>query len=396
MKRGGTWSGRYRVIISGGSHSVTGKVQRSMTGNHILYTTPECRITQSNNVYSITSLIFFIKYTSISPSQSWFTRSGSILSLGYCASLGGHPPCKFHHEWNHQDLFTNNIYIAPSASFQIERAWLDYSLALSLSPISGTRATSCKSRTLSSTELNALPRALAAYWPTDWCKWMGKPGSLVGGGSVSGDYACPKGFTLEKGHVDQCNTARRHPNLPFRHQPYLSLAEFREKRLKVPRRNRSLLFRCQNRTWQSSCYYESFLYVLQTANAVGAILLVLTTMTTHLIAYFLPTILEKSTGFSVAKAQCSVAPPWAGAAVVMFICTIYSDKWHAHSSVLVENAVVELVGLEMLGYLEHLAPCVSSRTILTFHCPSNIHGQWKRAFTSTHSSAKAVSGTLLG
>lgn len=90
-------------------------------------------------------------------------RSGSILSLGHCASLGGHPPCKFYHERNHQDLFTNNIYIAPSASFQIERAWLDYSLALSLSPISGTRATSCKSRTLSSTELNALPRALAAY-----------------------------------------------------------------------------------------------------------------------------------------------------------------------------------------------------------------------------------------
>lgn len=119
-------------------------------------------------------------------------------------------------------------------------------------------------------------------------------------------------------------------------------------------------------------------------------------MTTYSSVYFLPTILEKSTGFSVAKAQCSVAPPWAGAAVVRFIYAIYSDKWHVHSSILVENAVVELVGLGMLGYLEHPAPCVSSRTILTFPCPSNFHGQWKRAFTLTHSSAKAVSETLLG
>ncbi|CAI7612890.1 unnamed protein product [Penicillium palitans] len=99
------------------------------------------------------------------------------------------------------------------------------------------------------------------------------------------------------------------------------------------------------------------------------------------IAYFLPTILEKSIGFSVAKTQCLVAPPWAGTAVVMFFQAIYSDKWHVHGSVLAGNVVVELVGFGMLGYLEHPAP--------------NIHGRWKRAFTSIHSSAKAVSETLL-
>ncbi|CRL29899.1 unnamed protein product [Penicillium camemberti] len=118
-------------------------------------------------------------------------------------------------------------------------------------------------------------------------------------------------------------------------------------------------------------------------------------MITCSIAFFLPTILEKSIGFSVAKTQCPVALPWAGTAVVMFFQAIYSDKWHVHGSVLAGNAVVELVGFGMLGYLEHPAPCVSSRTILTFPCPSNIHGRWKRAFTSIHSSAKAVSETLL-
>lgn len=54
-----------------------------------------------------------------------------------------------------------------------------------------------------------------------------------------------------------------------------------------------------------------------------AFLFGLTTTNSYAIAYFLPIILNEGMGFSVAKAQCLVAPPYAAAAIV---CSSFSSS----------------------------------------------------------------------
>lgn len=61
-------------------------------------------------------------------------------------------------------------------------------------------------------------------------------------------------------------------------------------------------------------------------------------------------------GFSVAKAQCLVAPPYAAAALVMFVQAIFADKWRIRGPVVAFNAAMGLVGLALMGYLESPAP----------------------------------------
>lgn len=87
-----------------------------------------------------------------------------------------------------------------------------------------------------------------------------------------------------------------------------------------------------------------------------AALYMFTTTNTYAIAYFLPIILEDSMGFSVAKAQCLVAPPYVAAAIVMFVQGRYADKWHVRGPIVAVNAAVAIVGLGLLGYLENAAP----------------------------------------
>jgi sugar phosphate permease len=87
-----------------------------------------------------------------------------------------------------------------------------------------------------------------------------------------------------------------------------------------------------------------------------AALYMLTTTNSYSIAYFLPIILEKSMHFSVAKAQCLVAPPYVAAAIVMYVQAIYSDKWRMRGPIVAGNALMGLLGLGLLGYLEDPAP----------------------------------------
>jgi predicted MFS family arabinose efflux permease len=87
-----------------------------------------------------------------------------------------------------------------------------------------------------------------------------------------------------------------------------------------------------------------------------AALYMLTTTNSYSIAYFLPIILEKSMHFSVAKAQCLVAPPYVAAAIVMYVQAIYSDKWRLRGPIVAGNAVMGLLGLGLLGYLDDAAP----------------------------------------
>lgn len=71
-----------------------------------------------------------------------------------------------------------------------------------------------------------------------------------------------------------------------------------------------------------------------------AALYMFTTTNSYAIAYFLPIILRDGMGFSVAKAQCLVAPPYCAAAVAMVIQAYYGDKWHLRGPIIIFNAAI--------------------------------------------------------
>ncbi|KAJ5995538.1 phthalate transporter [Penicillium waksmanii] len=137
---------------------------------------------------------------------------------------------------------------------------------------------------------------------------------------------------------------------------------------------------------RSDVYSEPFSLKSYLANAADSkvwaysLLYLLTTTNTYSIAFFLPIILQDSMGFSVAKAQCLVAPPYVAAALVMFVQAVFADKWRIRGPVVAFNAAIGLVGLALTGYLESPAPS------------NNIRGQWKRAFTS----ATLIGGGSIG
>lgn len=119
----------------------------------------------------------------------------------------------------------------------------------------------------------------------------------------------------------------------------------------------------------------------------------LTTTVTYAIAYFLPIILQEGMGFSVAAAQCLIAPPYVLAAIVMFAFAVAGDKYHIRSPFILFNGCLALLGLGLMGYTTNVGaryfgvflattaananvPCV-----LTWQA-NNIRGQWKRALCS--------------
>ncbi|KAH9207116.1 retrograde regulation protein 2 [Leptodontidium sp. 2 PMI_412] len=119
----------------------------------------------------------------------------------------------------------------------------------------------------------------------------------------------------------------------------------------------------------------------------------LTTINTYAIAYFLPVILRLGMGFSIAKAQCLVAPPYVAAAIVMFVCAAIGDKYHIRAPIIIGNAMLGLIGLPLLGYatnngvryfgvfLATIACNANIPAVLTYQA-NNIRGQWKRALCS--------------
>lgn len=70
----------------------------------------------------------------------------------------------------------------------------------------------------------------------------------------------------------------------------------------------------------------------------------LTTTNTYAIAYFLPIILQDGMGFSVAMAECLIAPPYVAAAIVMFAFAWLGDKYHLRSPFIIINGCLALIG----------------------------------------------------
>lgn len=119
----------------------------------------------------------------------------------------------------------------------------------------------------------------------------------------------------------------------------------------------------------------------------------LTTTCTYAIAYFLPIILEVGMGFSVAEAQCLIAPPYAVAGIVMFAFAWYGDKYHIRSPFIIFNGLVCMLGLGLLGLTKNVgvryfgvflavAACNTNIPCVLTWQANNIRGQWKRALCS--------------
>jgi MFS family permease len=138
-----------------------------------------------------------------------------------------------------------------------------------------------------------------------------------------------------------------------------------------------------------------------------AALYMFTTTNSYAIAYFLPIILRNGMGFSVAKAQCLVAPPYCAAALVMVVQAYYGDKWHLRGPIIVFNAAIGVLGLGLLGYdknngvryfgvfLATIAANANCPALLTYQS-NNIRGQWKRAFTSATLIGGGAIGGIIG
>lgn len=133
----------------------------------------------------------------------------------------------------------------------------------------------------------------------------------------------------------------------------------------------------------------------------------LSTTTSYAIAYFLPIILRGGLGFSIAKAQCLVAPPYVAAAIIMYAEAVMADRLHLRGPFVVINAIFGLIGLPLLGYAKNdsvryfgafLATTAGNANVpavLTYQA-NNIRGQWKRAFCSATLVGAGGVGGIIG
>jgi hypothetical protein len=76
----------------------------------------------------------------------------------------------------------------------------------------------------------------------------------------------------------------------------------------------------------------------------------LTTTNSYAIAYFLPVILVRGMGFSVAAGQCLVAPPYVAAGIAMYGMAVAGDKYRIRGPIVIFGALLGMIGLPMLGY----------------------------------------------
>lgn len=111
------------------------------------------------------------------------------------------------------------------------------------------------------------------------------------------------------------------------------------------------------------------------------------------LAYTLPVILNENLGFSVAAAQCLVAPPYVFAGILMSITGWCGDKYQIRGPIILINMAIALVGLPIMGW--HSNPAVryfgvflvtggtnSNMPAAMAFQANNVRGQWKRAFCS--------------
>jgi hypothetical protein len=80
----------------------------------------------------------------------------------------------------------------------------------------------------------------------------------------------------------------------------------------------------------------------------------MSTTVTYALAYFLPIILRNGMKFSLAKAQCLVAPPYAAAGIMMFVTGYIGDKYHIRGPIIIFNSTLAIIGLPLIGWVENV------------------------------------------
>jgi MFS transporter, ACS family, DAL5 transporter family protein len=98
-------------------------------------------------------------------------------------------------------------------------------------------------------------------------------------------------------------------------------------------------------------------------------------------------------GFSIGASQCLVAPPYAAAAIWMYVSAWFGDRFRTRGPLVAFNAILAIVGVCVLGFphnlggryfgvfLAAMGSNANVPTSLTYQA-NNIRGHWKRAFCS--------------
>ncbi|SMY23955.1 unnamed protein product [Zymoseptoria tritici ST99CH_1A5] len=130
-------------------------------------------------------------------------------------------------------------------------------------------------------------------------------------------------------------------------------------------------------------------------------------LVTYAVSYFLPIILRNTLGFSVVQAQCLTAPCYAFSFLLGFTESYLSDKYNLRGPVLIFNALLEIIGIAILGYASQpyvryfgaflITGGANSNipAIMTYQA-NNVVGQWRRAFTAATIVAAGGVGGVIG
>jgi len=138
-----------------------------------------------------------------------------------------------------------------------------------------------------------------------------------------------------------------------------------------------------------------------------ALIFCFSTTLTYALAYFLPVILNQNMGFSIAASQCLVAPPYAAAAIWMYLMGVVGDRYRLRGPLVVVNALLAIIGLPVMGfaaspgvrYFGVFLACMGGNanipTSMTYQA-NNIRGHWKRAFASASLVGMGGVGGIIG
>ena len=77
-------------------------------------------------------------------------------------------------------------------------------------------------------------------------------------------------------------------------------------------------------------------------------------------------------GFGVGASQCLVAPPYVLAAIWMYGCAYFGDKWHIRGPFILVNACIGLVGLGLMGFVKNVGAAYFGVFLITTACNANV------------------------
>ncbi|KAL4937803.1 hypothetical protein BDV06DRAFT_226590 [Aspergillus oleicola] len=138
---------------------------------------------------------------------------------------------------------------------------------------------------------------------------------------------------------------------------------------------------------------EYLRYGLEWQGWLLAVNFLMTAIVIYAISYFLPIVLMEGLGFGVAEAQTLTAPCFLFGTLLGLTESYFSDKYKTRGIIVVINAVLQIIGVALLGYASNNGVRYFGAFILTGSCnanipasltyqSNNITGQWRRAFGS--------------